>query len=83
MCLPSSITRDRDARSDVTLENCHIIKFEFSADHGSIERVNVWRHEPFILRPLRNVDRIRDVRPGDVVLLDGRRRRVRRVIVYR
>jgi hypothetical protein len=49
--LPKGVTRDRDARSDVTLENCMLLKFCMCDQRGGHMSINVSRREPILVRP--------------------------------
>jgi hypothetical protein len=63
MNLPSGVTRDRDARQDVALENCELLKFGMRDQRGGATSINISRRGPVLVRPERWHSRIRDVRP--------------------
>jgi hypothetical protein len=81
--LPPGVTRDRDARQDVTLENCELLKFCLRDERRAFTSINVSRHGPSLVQPEKKLSRLRDVRPGDYVLLEGARSLVTEVVVYR
>ena len=79
-----NIARDRYCRSNVTIENCHAILLHFKELKGAVPRLMVWRQDtqrPTIKCETKN--RIRDLRTGDVVVLEGRIRKIIAVEIYR
>lgn len=69
------------AEKPPSLENCEALIFSFEPD-GLIQLV-VWKGKPALLKPLGDVQRIRDIQPGDAVEVQGKRMVVRSVGVFR
>jgi len=65
-------TRNPLARSDVTIDNCESLQFTFEPD--GLSTIIVWRDKPRT-RPADPSKRLRDLGPGDVVVLPGGERR--------
>ena len=76
------ISRNSQARAGVMLENCEAIQFTFEPD--DLCTIIVWRDRPKLTRPEDASKRLRDLRPGDAVVLpSGERRIISRVEIYR
>ena len=78
----SHITRHRLARAGVTLDTREALQFTFEPD--GLSTIIVWRDKPKWTRPEDSSKRLRDLRPGDVVVLrDGERRVISGVEIFR
>lgn len=79
-----NIARDRYCSPNVTIETCHAILLHFQELKGAVPRLMVWRQDQH--RPKfqsRTKKRIRDLRTGDVIVLEGRIRKIIAVEIYR
>jgi hypothetical protein len=82
--LPDGVMRERYVSKSVTLENCQAIRFYFDPPIGSVEHsVIVWRNRPAKMKPLETVKRLRDLRPGDKVIVNGKTETMIAVEIYR
>ena len=78
----SHIPRNSQARADVTIENCEALQFTFEPDN--LSTIIAWRDQPKWTRPEDTSKRLRDLKPGDVVILrNGERRTISRVEIFR
>lgn len=79
-----NIARDRYCAPNVTIENCHAILLHFKELKGAVPRLMVWRQDA--QRPkikCETKSRVRDLRAGDVIVLEGRSRKIIAVEIYR
>ncbi len=79
-----NIARDRYCSANVTIENCHAILLHFKDLKGAVPRLMVWRKDT--QRPKIKCEakkRVRDLRTGDVVVVEGRIRKIIAVEIYR
>ena len=71
------------AARNVTLDTCHALQFHLTPHENEVSRgVIIWRGSRADLR-LVGRERLRDVRPGDEVIYQGRPERVVSVEIYR
>ena len=71
------------AARNVTLDTCHALQFHLAPHRNEVSRsVIIWQGSRADLR-LVGRERLRDVRPGDEVIYQGRPERVVSVEIYR
>ena len=81
--LPDGVTRHADCVSNITLRTCHAVMFRYRLhEEGRAGEIIAWRE------PKPNIwsatgKRLRDLRPGDEVLVFGYTATLTEVIVYR
>lgn len=63
------------------LEDCEALIFSF--EPNGLTQLVVWMGKPSLLKPLVDVKRLRDLKPGDAVELRGKRHVVQSVGVFR
>ena len=81
---PPGITRDRYCRSNVTIESCAALFIELEPLEDLRCCFMFWRGYPFDTAfQSSRIKRLRDLRPGNQVLCDGRHRTIKRVEIYR
>ncbi len=68
---------NQDCSRNVTIDNCYALSVTLVDGSDVI----AWRGQPGILRP--TAGRLRDILPGDEVLVSGKPRVVRAVEIYR
>ena len=78
----SDLPRSQYCRADVTIENCESLLFEFETEGPTSRQIIVARGQKSTLKPIEK-DRIRDLRPGDKVELDGEERTITKVEIHR
>ena len=81
--LPEGVTRSQHAISSLTLDTCHTLKFALQTEPPSSRELIVWRDGPKYTRPDERGKRIRDLRPGDVVIFQGKREVIVGLEIYR
>ena len=81
--LPFGVTRDRHCCVNVTLHTCHALAFTYVDLDGQEASLIAWRHLPANIQPIEVSKRLRDLRPGDKVLVFGRPAKLAIVSVYR
>ena len=67
----------------VTIETCHAFYVELEPLEGLRTQFMFWRHDRRPKRLTIFKPRIRDLRPGDMIIFEGIRRRVRYVQIFR
>ena len=82
--LPSGVLRDRYCSPYVTLENCTAVTIELD-EVGQLQTTyRFWRTDQKRIRVrCRSRRRIRDLRKGDVISVEGKRRTVRSITIFR
>ena len=77
--LPRGVTRDRHCRPNVDLHNCSALQLYFESGTSVI----VWNDGPRCVKPVEELKRVRDLRPGDNVICFDVCERLAEVEVYR
>lgn len=79
----SEVPRDQHCSSNVTIETCWAFCVYLEPLEGLRTAFMFWRGD----KPLKGFNhdkpRVRDLRPGDAVVFEGFRRKVKRVEIYR
>ena len=81
--LPDGVTRDRYCSPLVNLENCHALYVELERFEDKRFQFMYWRRIDSSPQLQTNKKRMRDLRPGDIVVFEGWKRVVRLVQVFR
>lgn len=82
--LPDGVTRNEHCICDVTLETCHAMCFYFRYPDGRDSLIIVWKDlENPNIRPVSSGKRLRDLRPGDEVVVVGKSATLTGVEIYR
>ncbi len=69
-------------RPGLTLENCEAVRIALEVPAPRIEAIIVWRDNPRRVRP-EPLKPLRELQPGDVIVIDGERRFVVSVEPFR
>ena len=82
--LPAGVIRDRYCSPKVTVESCYALLIELEPADGARTHYMYWRGDretPGMKSETKGS--IRELRPGDTVFVEGRKRTVKIVQVYR
>ena len=77
------VKRERYCRPDVTLETCSAVQFQLTPG-APWRSIIIWRDPPQnTFRPVDRTKRLRDLRPGDEVIVKGKRETIYEMYIYR
>ena len=80
--LPNGVTREQHCPSHINLDNCSAISFSFKLEGEARGQAVISRTSTIEFKPV-DKDRVRDVRPGDRVIIEGVERVIDLVEVFR